>query len=334
MQTVPMDPDFILAGYEDMELSTQMVIREALARGIEIDILDRCDNFIRLRKSGQSVLVRQATMTTLDPLVSYFVMENKKVTKALLSEAGFRAPQGRSYSSPQEAIDDYGHFESIPCVVKPNFTNYGIGVHMIGIGDAEHFANAVHDAFQHGQVVLVEEFFPGQEYRFLVIDGKVEAVCKRMPANVIGDGKQTIRQLVRSKNADPKSYKIADYRIQLGQLEKQVLAEQGLTSESVLEKGQRAQLRHNSNVSTGGDPIDVTDDATSAFSELAIQASALVHAHFCGVDIIIQDFSQEPSVDNHCFIELNFNPALYLHRYPVEGKKRYVEKAVLDQLGF
>ena len=328
------DPDFLLPGYEDLELSTQMVIREAMARGVEIDILDRRDNFIRLRKGSRSELVRQATMTTLDPLVSYFVMENKQVTKTLLSEEGFRVPKGKIYFSIQDALADYARYASMRCVVKPNFTNYGVGVNIVPEDDPELFQDALRDAFQHGQEVIVEEYFAGQEYRFLVINGEVEAVCKRLPANVVGDGKSSIRQLVRRKNDDPSCYKIPAYRIRLQRLEKQVLAEQGLTPSLVLAEGQRVFLRHNSNVSTGGDPVDVTDQATIPYGNLAVAAAALARAHFCGVDLIVRDFSQEPSEDNHCFIELNFNPALYLHRYPVEGQKRYVEKAVLDQLGF
>ena len=36
--------------YEGLELSTQLIIKEALKRGIEIDVLDMDDNFIRLKK--------------------------------------------------------------------------------------------------------------------------------------------------------------------------------------------------------------------------------------------------------------------------------------------
>ncbi len=37
----------MLKGYEALELSTQMIIKEAINRGIEIEVLDWDDNFIR-----------------------------------------------------------------------------------------------------------------------------------------------------------------------------------------------------------------------------------------------------------------------------------------------
>ena len=37
-----------------------------------------------------------------------------------------------------------------------------------------------------------------------MIGGKVAAIAERVPASVVGDGKQTVRQLVDETNADPR----------------------------------------------------------------------------------------------------------------------------------
>ena len=70
------------------------------------------------------------------------------------------------------------------------------------------------------------------------------------------------------------------------------------------------------------------------YKKVACEAALAVEATICGVDMIIQGLKKEPSSTNYKIIELNFNPALYLHRYPAKGKKRYVEKAILKALGF
>ena len=41
---------FKLYGYEDLELSNQILIKEAIKRGVKFDLMDRSDNFISLRK--------------------------------------------------------------------------------------------------------------------------------------------------------------------------------------------------------------------------------------------------------------------------------------------
>mgnify|MGYP000388098439 CR=1 FL=1 len=63
----------------------------------------------------------------------------------------------------------------------------------------EDYQAAVRLAFAEDQSILVEAFLAGTEYRFFVIDGQVEAILLRIPANVIGDGRRTIKELVAEK---------------------------------------------------------------------------------------------------------------------------------------
>ena len=91
-------------------------------------------------------------------------------------------------------------------------------------------------------------------------------------------------------------------------------------------------LRENSNISTGGDSIDFTDIIPNRFKEIAIKSSKAIGAKICGVDMVIEDYTDERS--NYGIIELNFNPAIHIHSYPYEGKERNVAKDILNLLGF
>jgi glutamate--cysteine ligase len=93
-------------------------------------------------------------------------------------------------------------------------------------------------------------------------------------------------------------------------------------------------LRENSNISTGGDSIDYTDEILEQYKTIAVNSAKAVGAKICGADIIIADIKQKPNQKNYSIIELNFNPALHIHDFPYQGKNRHVEKKVLDLLGF
>ena len=108
----------------------------------------------------------------------------------------------------------------------------------------------------------------------------------------------------------------------------------GLTISSIPLKEELVYLRENSNVSTGGDSIDYTDDMHLEYKEIALQAARGIGAMICGIDIILSDFNAKATKDNYTIIELNFNPALHMHNYPYQGQNRHVEKKVLDLLGF
>ena len=79
-------------------------------------------------------------------------------------------------------------------------------------------------------------------YRFFVIDSQVEAILLTIPANVIGDGRRTIKELVAEKNTDPlrgTHHRTPLEKIQLGELEQfDVERARAIHIDSVPEKGQ------------------------------------------------------------------------------------------------
>ena len=324
-------------GYETMELSTQLVIREALRRGLAVDVLDREADFIRIRSATRAEYVRQATRTSADDYVTPLIMENKKVTKLLLAEAGLRVPSGRDHHRLEEVLQAFGHWRDRGAVVKPNSTNFGTAVTVLPAPvQAAAYRRAAEEALREDATILVEEILPGREFRFLVIGDAVRAIVHRVPARVVGDGRSPIRELIRLKNLDPRRGigRTPLEKLQEGPIEAAVLQSQGLTFADVPEAGREVLLRRNSNISTGGDSLDQTDQAHPGYAELAVAAAAAVGARLCGVDMMVQDILGEPGADNYGIIELNFNPVLYFHDFPWQGRNREVEKHVLDLIGF
>lgn len=330
------DKEYALGGYEDLEISTQILIRAALNRGIEVDVLDRVAQFLKLQKDGRTEYVKQATKTSRDSYITFLIMEDKSVTKQFLQSAGLRVPEGRTFDDPEVALQFCRSAPWGQLVIKPSTTNFGVGITVVE-SDKEFsvLEPAISLAFSHADRVLVEEFVEGEEYRFLVVDFDAIAVCKRLPANVVGDGRSTVLDLVEIKNRDPRrgvGHVTPLEKIQLGETELRVLQEEyGCGAELVPKNGEAIFLRRNSNISTGGDSIDCTDDVNRYYKDVAQKAAACVDAKICGVDLIIPNASAEGL---YSILELNFNPVLYIHDYPYEGKNRRVGENILDALGF
>ncbi len=323
--------------FDGMELSTRLVAAEALRRGATVEVLDRSDNFIRIARAGRAHLVKQATRTGADPYVAALAMENKQVTKVLLAEAGVLAPEGRLHDSPAAALADWSRVRGRATVVKPRSTNFGEGVAILAAGAAQaEYEQAVRAAFALDAAVLVEDFVAGREFRFLVIGGRTRAVLHRVPANVVGDGRRTIRELVSAKNEHPfrgEGYVKPLEKIVLGATELAFLAAGELGPDSVPEARRTVSLRKNSNISTGGDSIDWTDAMPAVYHRIAERATAALGAQIAGVDMIVPDPADAREAAAYSIIELNFNPALHIHDFPETGENRRVERHVLDLLG-
>lgn len=328
--------EFNLIGYEDLELSTQILILDAIKRGIEFKIMDRLENFISLSNGEKIEYVKQATKTSKDSYITALVMENKLVTNEILKKGGIRVPKGKNYDDIEEAKRDFRLFKDDKIVIKPKSTNFGLGISIFTGGySKEDYDRAVEIAFNEDKSILIEEFMTGKEYRFLVIDNEVVGILHREPANVIGDGERRIRDLVIEKNKNPlrgKGYKTPLEKIKLGEIEEMFLKNQGLTFDYIPKNGEKIYLRENSNISTGGDSLDFTDEIDESYKIVAKKAAKAVGAIITGVDMVIDDIKEEANKKNHGIIELNFNPAIHIHCFPYKGNNRKVGEKILNLL--
>lgn len=331
------DQPYQLNGFTDMELSTQIFMFDAIQQGIRVEVLDRQDQFLKLQVKDHVEYVKNGNMTSKDTYVSPLIMENKTVTKKILHQKGFRVPLGEEFNDMEHALRSFDLFSGQSFVVKPKSTNYGLGISIFKEGATyEDYQKALAIAFKEDSSVLIEEFMEGTEYRFFVLDDQVLGVLLRISANVKGDGKHTIEELVKQKNLDPlrgTGHRTPLETIQLGELEILMLKGQGYQTDSVPKAGETIYLRENSNVSTGGDSIDVTDQIPDDYKKIAVDAAAALGAHISGMDLIIEDTSV-PASHHHAYgiIEANFNPSMYMHIYPYKGKSRRVTMHIIHYL--
>lgn len=330
---------YSLRVFSDMELSTQALIYDAMRLGVKVEVLDRRDQFLRLEYEGKIEYVKNGNMTSKDSYISPLIMENKVVTKKVLSESGFRVPSSYQCTTLEEALDIYSIVKNNSIVIKPKSTNYGLGITIFkkSLFSEEDYKLAVEIALKEDKEIMIEEYIEGTEYRFFVIDGVTKAVLLRVPANVVGDGINSIKTLVSEKNKDSLRGDASTTplkKIVLGDIEKLHLKEQGYTEDTILNKDQTAYLRANSNISTGGDSIDMTDAMHPSYKEIAGKVSDAMFAKVCGVDLIIPNYKKSAYDDENSYgiIEANFNPMMMMHIFPYSGKSRRLTVDILSML--
>lgn len=296
-----------------MELSTKIVMKKAQDLGHEVEVLDEYNSVIAI--DGE--LVVQATKTNRDKYANIIMLENKYMTKKILSKHGISVPAGVRITKEDEI--DYTLFETKKMVVKPQDTNFGIGITILEAGSSKaQIDKAINLAFSACDLVLIEEFHKGTEYRFLVVDGKCISIVKRLPAHIVGDGCNTIEKLVKIKNTNPLrgfKYKTPVEFITLGEYEVNFLSLQNLSINDVPADGEVIYLRENSNISTGGDSVEFFDQVPEFYKEQAVLATKYLDVEICGLDLMIDDMLSY----EYTIIEANFNPAIQMHTYPLVG---------------
>ena len=111
-----------------MELSTQMLLFDAIQKGIHFEILDEQDQFLKLWHKNHVEYVKNGNMTSKDNYVVPLAMANKTVTKKILADAGFPVPAGDEFTSLEQGLAYYPLIKDKQIVVKPKSTNFGLGI--------------------------------------------------------------------------------------------------------------------------------------------------------------------------------------------------------------
>ena len=323
----------VLDGYPKLEPSTVCVVKAALKRGLKVDIVDEAKSFIKVYNEKMEEYIYQATKTSKDVSIYPFITDNKELVKEILRKNNINTPNGIILEKgiSKRNLNYYiKSFIGKSVVVKPNNTNKGIGITIFEKpAESSELLLAITNAFSYDTKVIVEEFQKGLEYRFLVIGDECVCVLHRRAASVVGDGKTNISDLIKLKNKEP-WHGLSGRIIKIDNSLKTILKRQKLSLKSIPKKGERIFVRDNSNCSTGGESIDLTDQVPDEFKKIAVKAAKLFNAKICGVDILIEDFSKF----DYSIIELNDNPGIGICECPYEGKGRPIGDAILRLLGF
>lgn len=272
-----------------------------------------------------------------------YLTGNKRNMRNLLSKRGLVVPKGYAIKRTDKEPYWIEVFEALkkPLVVKPNKGSQGKGI-TVGIESLFEYRMAVKKSFEHARkknawVIVEEEQVGFDEYRVLVTNEQVIGVIQRVPANVVGDGTSSIKQLIRVKNSDPRRGEAIDhpplFRIKFDSEMKEFLSKRGLTGRSVPQKNQRVYLRGVSNISMGGDSLDFTDKAHPSVEEICLKAiNAIPGLSLGGVDFMTTDITAKQDETTYSILEVNNSPGIDIHDFPFEGKNRRAGQAFLREL--
>jgi cyanophycin synthetase len=313
--------------------STRSIVDAGIERGIPWRRMP-LESLVRLGWGSRQRRIWSAE-TDRTPAIAQAIAQDKDLTRQLLASVGVPVPAGRPVLDPDEAWD-VARALGLPVVIKPRNGNQGRGV-ATDLATRGQIVDAFEIAARDGDgEVLVERFAPGDDYRLLIVGGKLVAAARREPAQVRGDGVHTVAELVAEVNRDPRrgeNHATVLSTIHLDDpIARAVLAEQRLTVDSVPAEGQRVLIRRNANLSTGGTAVDVTDRVHPEVAARAIEAAEMIGLDIAGVDVVARDLSIPLERQGGVIIEVNAGPGLRMHLEPSEGTPRPVGRAIIDMM--
>jgi cyanophycin synthetase len=311
--------------------STDCIVNEAAKRGIPFIRLNR-HSLVQL---GYGIFQRRirATIASTTSSIAVDIAGDKEETKNLLEKAEVPVPCGvivRSIEELPAAIENIGY----PLVLKPIDGNHGKGA-TTNITNWEQAVKALEGAQKYGRSIICEKFITGFDFRILVINYKFICAALRTPASVIGDGKNTIRQLIDQTNQDPRrgyGHEKVLTQITIDDFTWKMLNDKDYTLETIPAAGELVPLKPTANLSTGGTSADITDEVHPANIFMCERIAKIIGLDICGIDIMAADLRTPLRENGGAVLEVNAAPGFRMHIDPAEGLARNVAEPVVDML--
>ncbi|MBD3329441.1 hypothetical protein GF357_03030 [Candidatus Dojkabacteria bacterium] len=299
---------------------------------------------------GRGSQITVSIASSRDAYISQKTQKDKWLTNTVIPRLGLPIAKWQVVESKEELAEVFKDFPK-PFVLKPTglVGGHGVSINIDTIEKAFRAYDAAEASINRKdrplwqrKIMIQEqvESHGGEDYRILVIDGKMEIATKRVPAFVMGDGEHSIKELINEINKDPrrdiKNPTHTMKPIVIDEMMHDYLGDNNLTVEYVPQKDEKVRVRLPASMSQGGVTQDVTDQVHPQIKAVVESLAASIHAYTLGVDVMCLDITKPLTRENGSIIEINTMPEAYLNLYPTYGKeyahvmKTYIEKLMRD----
>lgn len=324
-----------------LAITPHLLLKEAERRGWKTKIISCEKHLIALfpdpNDDPKKIILCLSSCSELGSAHGQMIAKDKMLNYSLASYFDIPVPESLLYTPDVPGFDQalldllrkHRHL-----VVKPTDRSCGEGV-STNITDETSLQTAIDLAKKYSRNILIQSYVSGDDYRVLVLNGRVIAAARRQAAFVVGDGASTIRQLIELKNAHPWRGDQGDKplrRIDVNEVETYLGAER---LQMVPDQGRHITLLGVASIDRGGEPHDVTETMHESIIQLAEKIGQIVQLGLCGVDLIISGDITQP-LGSGCravMIETNSAPHLRMHHFPSSpNSSRNVSACILDEI--
>jgi D-alanine-D-alanine ligase-like ATP-grasp enzyme len=261
---------------------TTTITDEAKKRGIRVVVIDPDTPIYNLVYKSKKIRCCRS-LTDRVGAITFQLTQNKHLANSFLKKHGFSVPAQELFENYQKAEIFLKQFKNI--VVKP-CSQWGARGVSVKINNKNDLRAAVRSAAKFEGDIILEEYVNGEDNRLIFVDYRFVAAVRRFPAYVTGNGKDSLRNLIRKKNIQAKKLDPVNVVPFDRETLRSILAK-GFGYESVPKKGRKIEVRMNANYHTGGIVEVVTDQVRKDLVDTAKKIVRLAELPVCGVDFLV-----------------------------------------------
>jgi cyanophycin synthetase len=221
---------------------------------------------------------------------------DKRKTNELLSQHGLPVCNFYIWNKEQSMDENMKQMNTqlhFPIVVKYALGEEGKFIYT-DIHNNEQALTKIKYLLDNNKEILIEEQAIGNKYRIFVLNNEIVYISKDNPPMIKGDGKSTIKELIKNYPVPIKNYN------------EDLIQNQGYTLHSVPSVGKTIKVTNVINVSNGADQDYISIDSVHPINiELFKQINKIMNLNLSGIDFISPSLS---IANNGKIIEVNSFP--------------------------
>lgn len=215
------------------------------------------------------------------------ILDDKMATSALLNSIGIKAVDYKFYMNPMNThyigkgnvytnVLEYAKSNDYKIVLKPNKGTSGQYVYKTS--NCNEVEQVLFNLFNKKRDIVVSPLLNiKNEYRVIVLNSNIELVYKKNNLSVIGNGKNTLNELIKEK------YNEKEYLTIINNMDKNML---GKLNDIIL-KDYKFDIDWRHNLSTGAQAEEVSDkDILEELKRLIEKVIVALNIVFASIDII------------------------------------------------
>jgi cyanophycin synthetase len=283
------------------------------------DILIDREN-ITLERYGKKINYKN-----INNITDHRFINNKSLTNNLLYKNSIPVSNSYTWNNnlSSEKNLEFTNSLQFPLVVKPIKGEKGYGVTTDITSNAE-LLQHINNLKNQDKEVLIEEQVKGKEYRIMVFNNNIIGITMKTPPSVIGDGENTINQLITNYN----NKKIKKFNIHT--IDYNYIKKQGYDINDILSQGEKIIITNVANMSNGSvvEYVDI-NNVNPVNISLFKKINNILGLKLSGIDYICEDLTIPYYLDG-CVIEVNPAPGLDIHYsvYPENKREELLDNVI------
>lgn len=276
--------------------NTKNIIQEALKRGIQVEQFYK--DFYSLNLGGISIKCEES-LSELTSAITVSQCRNSKIFFETLKNIDVSYPKTEFVSRRQKAKNFL--IENKKIILKTPFKNKVSEE----ISEESQLLKTFSSIYSCSSEVLLQKYEEGNLYKILVIDNKVISVVEAIAPMITGDGKNSIKQLIKKSSRRKIALSEGVNKIPLDSSTRSFISKQGYSIEDVLPKGREIKVRKTANYHTGG-TMKTINEFPLFFKKIAIKIAKTVDSAVLEIEMIIPNLNEE----KYFVLEANIKPHL------------------------